>query len=56
MPYTPELKELIKKVEATRAERVAEAVYYKILGAGSRFVLGVFALEKVLINLARAQL
>ena len=22
MPYTPELKELIKKVEATRAERV----------------------------------
>jgi putative ABC transport system permease protein len=28
-----------------------ESVYYKILGAGRRFIIGVFALENVLLGL-----
>jgi putative ABC transport system permease protein len=42
---------LVSAVYATRAERVVEAVYYKILGAGGGFVLKVFALENFLIGL-----
>jgi len=42
---------LISAIYATRAERVLEAVYYKILGAGKRFVFKVFALENLLIGL-----
>ena len=42
---------LVSAVFATRAERVVESVYYKILGAGRRFVYTVFALENLLIGL-----
>lgn len=42
---------LVSAVFATRAERVVEAVYYKILGAGRRFVLTVLTLENLLIGL-----
>jgi putative ABC transport system permease protein len=42
---------LVSAVYATRAERAAEAVYYKILGAGNGFILRVFALENFLIGL-----
>ena len=42
---------LVSAVFATRAERVTESVYYKILGAGRRFVFTVFALENMLIGL-----
>jgi putative ABC transport system permease protein len=41
---------LISAIYATRAERMVEAVYYKILGAGKKFVFHVFALENVLIG------
>lgn len=41
---------LISAIYATRAERMVEAVYYKILGAGKIFVLKVFALENLLIG------
>lgn len=39
-------------VLATRRERQLEAVHYRILGAGSGFVLRVFALEGTLIGLS----
>jgi putative ABC transport system permease protein len=42
---------LVSAVVATRAERTMESVYYKILGAGRRFIIGVFALENVLLGL-----
>ncbi len=42
---------LVSAVFATRAERVMESVYYKILGAGRRFVFSVFALENMLVGL-----
>lgn len=41
---------LISAVFATRAERIAECVYYKILGADKRFVRNVFALENLLLG------
>lgn len=41
---------LISAVFATRAERIVESVYYKILGARNRFVYTVFALENLLIG------
>lgn len=41
---------LISAVYATRAERMVESVYYKILGAGKPFVFKVFALENLLIG------
>ena len=41
---------LISAIYATRAERIVESVYYKILGAGNGFVLRVFALENLLIG------
>ncbi|MFO7712929.1 ABC transporter permease [Desulfosarcina sp.] len=42
---------LVSAIFATRAERVVESVYYKILGAGRHFVRTVFALENVMIGL-----
>ncbi len=42
---------LVSAVFATRAERVVESVYYKILGAGKPFVLTVFAIENLMIGL-----
>jgi putative ABC transport system permease protein len=42
---------LVSAVFATRAERIVESVYYKILGAGRRFVFTVFALENILVGL-----
>ena len=43
---------LISAILATRAERITESVYYKILGAKKSFVIKVFALENLLIGLA----
>ncbi len=42
---------LVSAVFATRAERMIESVYYKILGAEQGFVYRVFALENMLIGL-----
>jgi len=42
---------LISAVFATRASRIAESVYYKILGAKKPFIFGVFALENLLMSL-----
>ena len=42
---------LVSAVLATRAERIVESVYYKIMGAGEQFVFTVFALENLLIGL-----
>lgn len=42
---------LTSAIYATRAERIQESVYYKILGAGRRFVFKIFALENLLIGL-----
>lgn len=47
---------LISAIFATRAERVIESVYYKVLGAKKRFVFQVFALENMLIGLLSALL
>ena len=42
---------LVSAVYATRAERVLEAVYYKVMGAGKSFVWSVFALENAILGL-----
>jgi putative ABC transport system permease protein len=42
---------LTSAVWATRAQRMTEAVYFKILGARKRFVLQVFTFENLLISL-----
>ncbi len=42
---------LISAVFATRAERINESVYYKILGAGRSFVLRIFAFENLFLGL-----
>jgi putative ABC transport system permease protein len=42
---------LVSSIYATRAERVLESVYYKILGAGKPFIIRVFALENLIIGL-----
>ncbi len=42
---------VVSSVYATRLARVQEAVYYKVLGATSRFVLHVFALENIFLGL-----
>ncbi len=47
---------LISSVFATRAERITESVYYKILGAKTAFVVKVFSLENLLIGLASSVL
>lgn len=43
---------IVSSVFATRRQRVREAVYFTILGARSRFVLGVFAVESLVLGLA----
>jgi len=43
---------LISAIFATRAERITESVYYKILGAGKLFVVKVFSLENLLMRLS----
>jgi putative ABC transport system permease protein len=47
---------LASAVFATRAERITESVYYKILGAKKSFVVKVFTLENLLIGLASSLL
>jgi putative ABC transport system permease protein len=47
---------IISSVLATRHARTQEAVYFKILGARSGFVLKVFTLENVLLGLVSALL
>ena len=42
---------LVSAVFATRAERIIESVYYKVLGAKKSFVVKVFALENLFIGL-----
>ena len=42
---------LISGVFATRAERITESVYYKILGAGKSFVGKVFSIEIFIVGL-----
>ncbi len=42
---------LVSSILATRMARIKEAVYYKILGAGTRFVVRVFFLENILLAL-----
>jgi len=42
---------LISAVFATRAQRITESVYYKILGAKKTFVFRVFTLENIFIGL-----
>ena len=42
---------LISGIFATRAERITESVYYKILGAGKTFVRKVFSLEIFIVGL-----
>jgi putative ABC transport system permease protein len=42
---------LISGIFATRAERITESVYYKILGAGKAFVRNVFSLEIFIVGL-----
>ncbi len=47
---------LVSAVFATRAERVTESVYYKILGAGKSFVVKVFSIENLLMGLSSSVL
>ena len=47
---------LLSSVVATRAVRIREAVYFKILGATRGFVRNVFALESVIISALSALL
>jgi putative ABC transport system permease protein len=45
---------VVSSIIATRAARIREAVYYKILGARRRFVFYVFALENIILGAASA--
>ncbi len=47
---------IVSSVLATRFARTQEAVYFKVLGAKSRFVLTVFTLENLIIGLISAAL
>jgi putative ABC transport system permease protein len=47
---------LVGSVLATRAARIREAVYFKILGARKRFVMAVFTLESLFIGAISAVL
>ncbi len=47
---------LLSAVYATRAQRVQETVYYKVMGAETGFVFKVFALENLLIGLLSGSL
>jgi putative ABC transport system permease protein len=42
---------IVSSIFATRIARIQEAVYFKVLGAGRRFVVTVFALEHLIIGL-----
>jgi putative ABC transport system permease protein len=42
---------IVGSVFATRMERIREAVYYKILGSGSFFVISLFVYENMLLGL-----
>jgi putative ABC transport system permease protein len=42
---------IVSSVLATRMERIREAVYYKILGSGSRFVISLSVYENMLLGL-----
>lgn len=42
---------LVSSILATRMARVREAVYYKVLGAGTRFVVQVFLIENLILAL-----
>jgi putative ABC transport system permease protein len=45
---------ILSSILATRYTRIQEAVYYKILGARSNFVVKVFALENLVLGLVSA--
>ena len=45
---------ILSSILATRYARIQEAVYYKILGARSNFVIKVFALENLILGLVSA--
>ena len=47
---------ILSSVLATRFARIQEAVYYKVLGAKSAFVLAVFTLENLLLGTVSAAL
>ncbi len=47
---------ILSSILATRYTRIQEAVYYKILGARSNFVIKVFTLENLVIGLVSATL
>ncbi len=47
---------IISSVFATRLARIQEAVYFKVVGATSRFVLTVFTLENLLLGFVSATL
>ncbi len=47
---------MLSSVLATRFARIQEAVYYRVLGAGSMFVAGVFSLENIFLGLLSATL
>ncbi len=47
---------IISSILATRYTRIQEAVYYKILGARSNFVVKVFTLENLVLGLVSAAL
>ena len=47
---------ILSSILATRYARIQEAVYYKILGARSKFVVKVFTLENLVLGLVSAAL
>jgi len=47
---------ILSSILATRYTRIQEAVYYKILGARSNFVINVFTLENLVLGLVSAAL
>jgi len=47
---------ILSSILATRYTRIQEAVYYKILGARSNFVVKVFTLENLVLGLVSAAL
>ena len=47
---------ILSSILATRYARIQEAVYYKVLGAKSNFVAGVFTLENIVLGLVSAAL
>ena len=47
---------ILSSILATRYARIQEAVYYKVLGARSNFVVGIFTLENIVLGLVSAAL